>query len=65
MANYVGELSLRDVQDMERSRLIETLISLDRFCLTQLSPTALQGQSTPRLRQLLMRVRRHYQARGY
>lgn len=65
MTSHPAELSLQDITNLDRDGLFEALDEYCRHCSFRLTHDRLETLSVTELRRLLMRVRRHYQAKGY
>lgn len=65
MLCHPAELGVRDVLAMNRSHLIATLLEFNSHFGLRFHRNNLVQLSNTILRQTLLDVRRHYQARGY
>lgn len=65
MQCHPAELGVRDILAMNRSLLIATLLEFNSHFGLKFHRDSLVQLSNSMLRQTLLDVRRHYQARGY
>ena len=65
MPCHPADLSLNEIHSMNRSTLIGSLLEFNAYSALRFQRNMLAGLSNTVLRQMLMEVRRHYQARGY
>lgn len=65
MSMHPAELNLGEILQMNRNGLIGALLGLNQYTAVRMDPDTLRNLPTPKLRQALMDMRRHVQARGY